>query len=213
MMKYTLKDFFRQLTDILFVHLLWILVSFLGLLITFGAATTALFKVMFQIYKIEEPTHVTKLFFKTFKEEFLESTLSWLMILVVAVPLFFMISYAYNTNSDILLILGIVIAYQLLMFFIYVFPVIAVFKSKSFGSMLKNVLLLQNRHMLTNIKLLGSLVIFIAGMLWVHGALILLLIPCYGFLMSFHLKSVFQIYINEFKKTISKENDYELPNI
>ena len=67
--------------------------------------------------------------------------------------------------------------------------------------------------MLTNIKLLGSLVIFIAGMLWVHGALILLLIPCYGFLMSFHLKSVFQIYINEFKKTISKENDYELPNI
>ena len=100
------------------------------LLITFGAATTALFKVMFQIYKIEEPTHVTRLFFKTFKEEFLESTLSWLMILVVAVPLFFMISYAYNTNTDILLILGIVIAYQLLMFFIYVFRHCS-FKSKS----------------------------------------------------------------------------------
>ena len=212
-MRYTLKDFFRQFTDTLYVHLLWVLVSFLGLLITFGASTTALYKVMFQIYKTEEPTHVSRLFFETFKKEFVESTCVWLLILVLALPLAWMLIYAYQTPNDWLFIFGIVIAYQVVMFFLYVFPVIAVFKSKSIISTIRNVLILQNKHLLTNIKLLGSIVIFIAGMMWLHGSFIFLLIPCFGFLISFHLKSAFAPYIAQFTIKIEKENDNELLNI
>ncbi len=212
-MKYTLKDFFRQFADTLYVHLLWVLVSFLGLLITFGASTTALFKVMFQIYKTEEPTYVSKLFFDTFKKEFVESTCVWLLILVFTAPLAWMLIYAYQTPNDWLFLIGIVVGYQLIMFFLFVFPVIAVFKSKSIISTIKNVIMMQNRNLLTNIKLLGSIVIFFAGMIWLHGSFILLLIPCYGFLVSFHLKSAFAPLIAQFTIKIKKENDNELFNI
>src|SRR5690606_19560991 len=154
------------------------------------------------------------LFFETFKKDFIESTCVWLLILIFAAPLAWMLVYAFQKPNDWLMVIGIVIGYQLLMFTLYVFPVIAVFKSKSIISTIKNVLILQNSNLLTNLKLIGSLVIFVAGMMWLHGSFIFLLIPCYGFLVSFHLKSAFAPYIAQFKITIEeKENDNELLNI
>jgi uncharacterized membrane protein YesL len=63
-----MKELFRKLTDIIFVNFIWILASFLGLLITTGAATTAMFRVTHQILKKSEPTNVLSTFFKVSKK-------------------------------------------------------------------------------------------------------------------------------------------------
>ena len=127
-----MKELFRQFTDIVFVNLLWILTSFLGLLITLGAATTAMFRVTSQILKKNEPTNVFSLFVESFKENFWISTLVWVVLLVFAAPLFYMYHYALNQEAFILLLIAIIGVYQLLIVTIYVFPIIATFKTKNF---------------------------------------------------------------------------------
>lgn len=209
-MKYGIKDFYRQFTDVLYAHFLWIVVSFLGILITFGASTTALFKVMFQIFKKDEPTHVTKVFFDSFKESFIESTCVWLIIIVFSMPLILMMHHAVLANNIYLIVIGYIATYQMILFLVYIFPVIAVFKSKSIFSTIKNTMLLQNRYLLTNLKLLGSLAIFVLSMVYVHEAFVLLVIPSYGFLIAFHLKAVFNPYIDKFQSKTNKGDDYEL---
>ncbi|VEU83318.1 YesL family protein [Acholeplasma hippikon] len=209
-MENTLKDFYRQVTDVIYVHFLWILTSFLGVLITFGAATTALYKVIFQVFKKDEPTQVTKLFFETFVKEFKESTIVWLILILIVTPLIFMTFYAINQTNLFLLVASMVCLYHVVMLFTYVFPIIAIFKSNSIFETLKNTILIQNRHLLTNLKLIGSLAIIILGILYLPNVFILVLIPLYGFLVAFHLKNALNPYVEKLKTSEYKGDDYEL---
>ncbi|MFA5693647.1 MAG: YesL family protein [Acholeplasmataceae bacterium] len=198
-MKEGFKEFYQKLTDVLYVHVLWLLTSFLGLLITFGAATTALFKVMFQILKKDEPTYVSKLFFETFKKDFIESTLVWILIIFFAIPLTLMTNYAFLNNNGFLMVISVVAIYQLALFVIYAFPVIAVFKSKSILETIKNTLLLLNVNLITNLKVLGSFAVIILGYIYLSEIILILILPTYGFLIAFHLKAAFIPYINKLK--------------
>lgn len=190
-----MKELFRQFTDIVFVNLLWILTSFLGLLITLGAATTAMFRVTSQILKKNEPTNVFSLFVESFKENFWISTLVWVVLLVFAAPLFYMYHYALNQEAFILLLIAIIGAYQLLIVTIYVFPIIATFKTKNFYQLMKNTIIVANTNLWTNFKVLGSLVFLILLIFVVHESLILVGVGLYGVLVSFHLKKVFRPYL------------------
>ncbi len=192
-----LKDLLRSLTDIIFVNLLWILVSFLGLLITLGASTTAMFRVTFQILKKTEPTNVLSTFFESFKENFVVSTLVWLGLLALGVPLFFMYHYALSNNSFFLLIIAIVGGYQLIIFAIYFFPVVATFKTKSWKDLIRNVVIMANTNLWTNFKVLGSLAFLVLVIVFIHESLILVSIGLYGVLVSFHLKKVFIPHLRE----------------
>lgn len=209
-MIYTFKDFYRQVTDVIYAHFLWITVSFLGILITFGASTTALYKVIFQVFKQDEPTHVTKLFFKTFYEEFKASTCVWLLILLCAVPIYFMTMYSINVNNIFLLIASIVCIYNLFIFFSYIFPIIAIFESKSMFETIRNTILLQNRHLVTNIKLVGSFALLFLGFIYLPSVFMLLLVPTYGFLIAYHLKAALNPYIEKLITIINEGDDYEL---
>lgn len=206
----TFKDLYRQITDVLYVHLLWVFMTFLGVFVTFGASTTALYKVLFQIFKVEEPTHVTNLFFKTFKEEFKESTCVWLLIALILTPMIFMLLYAIQTETFLLLILSIVGLYMITMFTIYVFPIIAIFKSNSILSTIRNTILIQSRHMLTNIKLVGSFGLLFLGFIYLPSVFILLIVPLSGFLVAFHLKAALNPYVEKLTIKTPKGDDYAL---
>lgn len=190
-----MKELFRQTTDIIFVNLLWILVSFLGLLITLGASTTAMFRVTSQILKKNEPTNVLNLFLQSFKENFWISTLVWVVLLVFAAPLFYMYHYALNREAFILLLIAIVGAYQLLIVSLYVFPIIATFKTHNFYQLMKNSIIIANTNLWTNFKVLGSLAFLVLLIFIVHESLILIGVGLYGVLVSFHLKKVFHPYL------------------
>lgn len=208
-MKENLKDFYRQFTDIVYAHFLWFIVSFLGVLITFGASTTALFRVMYQIFKTNEPTHVTKLFFTTLKSEFKESTCVWFIIILILGPLMLMTHQAITTDNIFLMIMSILACYQLLLFFMYVFPIISIFESISIRQLVKNTLLIQNRYMVTNIKLIGTFGLIVLSMIYISNGLLILIFASYGFLVAFHLRDIFKPFIDKYK-TNEEGDDYEV---
>ncbi len=187
----TFKEFYQKATDTIYVHFIWLLVSVLGLLITFGAATAALNRVMFQIYKKDEPTSVFSLFFSSFKENFKYGTYIWLITIFIGVPLYFMIDYAIRNVNLVLMVLGIVIAYYLLFFLIYGLSVIAIFKSKNFIILTKNILLIQTRFLFSNILILGNFAIIILLAVFVRIEFVLLFAATFGFITTIHLRKPF----------------------
>lgn len=190
-----LKELYKKAMDIAYVNFIWIAVSFLGILITLGAATTALFRVIFQVFKTKEPTNVSTLFFKSFKENFIISTLVYLGLLIFGLSSYIMLRYALINQIEILIIIGIVISYEIVMFSIYFFAVLAVFKTTNIKSLIKNVMLLSNYHLWTNFKILGSFVFVILLVFYVHQAFIIVAVGLYGFLVAFHLLPIFRPYI------------------
>jgi|AntAceMinimDraft_17_1070374.scaffolds.fasta_scaffold09493_4 uncharacterized membrane protein YesL len=200
-----LKDFYKKAMDVVFVNFLWIITSLLGIFLTLGAATSAMFSVMFKIINTDEPTSVLKEYWKSFKENFWFSTLVWLILVILAIPIYFMYIYSLNKGLDLLVILALVGAYQIIIFFIYFFPTLALFKTESKGQMLKNVLIMANKNLWTNFKVLGSLVFVIILVLYVHISFLVIAVGIYGFLVAFHLMKIFRPYLAQFEQNIEKE--------
>lgn len=188
-----IKELYQKFTDIVYLNLLWLLASFLGLLLTFGASTTAMFRVASQILKSKEPTSVFPLFIQSLKENWKESTLVWLILVIVGIPIYMMYHYAINTDSPLLAVLAVVSFYEWMMVTIYIFPVIATFKTKNLAQLFKNVLLMANMNMWTNIKLLGSFALVLL-LMFIHSSLLLIAVGLYGVLVSYHLHKVFHPY-------------------
>ena len=80
---------FGQLLDKFFnscyLNLLWLVCSLP--LFTVGASTTALYYVTLKIARGGEETSVTRMFFRSFRENFRQSTVLWLILLVVGLLL------------------------------------------------------------------------------------------------------------------------------
>ena len=144
-----LKDFYRKAMDVVFVNFLWIITSLLGVFLTLGAATAAMFRVIYKIINYDEPTSVLKEFITGFKENFKIGTIVWLILVILAIPLYFMYIYSLQNGIDFLFVIGIVCAYQWLLFFIYFFPTLSLFKTENNFKLIKNVFLLQNINICT----------------------------------------------------------------
>ncbi|MBI9009921.1 MAG: DUF624 domain-containing protein [Tenericutes bacterium] len=200
-----LKDFYKKAMDVVFVNFLWLITSLLGVFLTLGAATSAMFCVMFKIINTDESTSVLKEYWKSFKENFWFSTLVWLLLVILAVPIYFMYIYSLNNGLDILVIIAVIGAYQLIIFFIYFFPTLALFKTESRWQMIKSVLIMANKNLWTNFKVLGSLVFVIILVLYVHISFLVVAVGIYGFLVAFHLKEVFRPYLKQFEDDIEEE--------
>lgn len=76
--------FMGKLADLMILNLLWILFSIP--IVTIGASTTAMYYVTLKLVRDEEG-YTAKSFWKSFKENFKQSTIMWLIILVVTVIL------------------------------------------------------------------------------------------------------------------------------
>lgn len=196
-----MKDFFRKITDLIFASFLWFFVSLLGLLVTMGAATTAMFRVSFQVLKKDEPTNVLKEFFKTFKESFVESSIIWFIVVIIGSSLFFFLRYSFLTSNTILIIIGLSSAFELAIFTIYVFPIIATFESENIFMLIRNTFLISHRSLWLNIKLVGSLAFLVLLIFTISSFFIILIALVYGILIAFHLKP----YFEEIKNKIIEE--------
>ena len=112
---------------------------------------------------------------------------------------------ALNNGQDVLLVLAIVGSYQWIIFFIYVFPMMALFKTDKPITMIKNVLIMANTSLWTNIKVIGSLALPFILVVFVHPVFSVIAIGLYGFLVSFHLKQRFEPYLNQFENQTENE--------
>ena len=71
-----------RLADFIILNLLWVVCSIP--IITIGASTTALYTVMLKLVKNEEG-YIAKGFLKAFKENFKQSTIMWIIFLLISI--------------------------------------------------------------------------------------------------------------------------------
>lgn len=199
-----LKSLYKKSMDVVYANFLWVLLSLIGIFFTLGASTKALFKVIFQIIRYDEPTSVFEEFKNSFKEDFLFTTIVWLVLAVFGVSIYLMYIYALANAQDFLLILAIFATYQWVLFFIYFFPMVAIFKTDKPLTMIKNVLLMANISLWTNIKVIGSLAAVFMLVIFVHPVFLVIAIGLYGYLVSFHLRKQFEPYIKRFEEKMEE---------
>lgn len=118
-----------KIADLLILNLLTLLCCLP--IITVGPALTALNYMTLKMVRNED-TYIVKGFFKSFKENFIQSTLVWLLFLVMGLLLagdYIILSGSETKYSGVMLVLIMVAAIFEICTFLYAFPVLAKFQN------------------------------------------------------------------------------------
>lgn len=137
----TLMSVLGKIADLVLLNVLFLICSIP--VFTIGASTTALYYVTFKTLKNEEG-YIAKEFFRSFKENFKQSTIVWMLFLVLYVilgldlfVLFRMDSSFATTGIALVMIPGFLVLFAGL----YVFPLLSRFEN-TIKATIKNALLL-----------------------------------------------------------------------
>ena len=191
------------LGDLIILTILWLICSIP--IITIGASTTALYYVTTRQLSNREG-YVSRDFFKSFKQNFFEATAMTLILGVIAVVLFINIDlFVPDTTINIIIyFVQYVILYELLIFTIYVFPVLSRFDLK-LGALIKTSIFMANRHLLTTIT---CAILFVAIVMIVIkcGVLIILCAGAYAILTSLMFMKLFRKYVPDMDKDKPEDN-------
>lgn len=117
----------NKVADLIYLNILTVICCIP--IITIGASMTALHYVLLKMVKNEEG-YVTKSFFKSFKQNFKEATLIWLILLLAVIILagdFLIFGYSQIDFPKWLQIVLIVVAIMILFATMHLFPILARF--------------------------------------------------------------------------------------
>lgn len=135
-----------RVADLAILNVLWLLCCIP--VVTAGAATTALFYITLKMVKNEE-TYIVRSYLKAFKNNFKQSTIVWVVLLIIMLILGADGYIMCNWSSQLrYLMLTLVIGAALVVLFIglYIFPLIAKFENKVL-EYFKNAFLMSIRHL------------------------------------------------------------------
>lgn len=185
------------LADLIILTILWLICSIP--VITIGASTTALYYVTTRQLSNREG-YVSRDFFRSFKQNFLEATAMTLILGVIAVVLFININLFVpdSTINTIIYLIQYVLLYELLIFSIYVFPVLSRFDLK-LGALIKTSIFMANRHLLTTFTC-ALLFVAIVMIVLKCGILIILCAGAYAILTSLMFMKLFRKYVPDMDK-------------
>lgn len=195
--------FMGKLADLMLLHLLWFICSIP--IVTMGASTTAVYYVTLKLVRDEEG-YTTKSFFKSFKENFKQSTIIWLIILglgiVLAVDLkLYMNAMGSGGNLQrIMAILFFSLAVIFVMTVMYVFPLQAKFVNPIKRTFI-NAFFMAIRHLPYTLLMIFITVFFYAAVLLIPQLSLFLIV--FGITLPAFLNSYF--YARIFEKYIPKE--------
>lgn len=119
--------FLSKIADLIYLNILALICCIP--IITIGASITSLHYVLLKMVR-DEDSYLTKTFFKSFKENFKQSTIIWLIIVAVLALFigdFYILSYTVIKYSSILRAILIGVGVILLMVITYVFPILSKF--------------------------------------------------------------------------------------
>ena len=156
-----------------YMNLLWFICSIP--IFTIGAATTALYYASLKIVR-DEDSHVATMFFRSFKKNFRQATVIWLILLAIGLFLgadgYILYHLRLSSSGTIAviwtLILAIVIAAAVVYFIIlfYVFPLLASVENNS-REMLKNSFLIGTHYLFATILIFAvHFAMFFAVVAW-----------------------------------------------
>lgn len=194
-------SFMNRVADLIILNLLWLVCSIP--LITAGASTTALFYVAMKMVKGEE-SYITRDFFKSFRQNFRQGTVIWLIMLAAGVFLaadirIVSLSDISFKNYILPVFIFLVIVYSIIL--LYIFPLLARFENTT-RNMFRNALLIGIRNLpytillgiCTALILLAMYIVIAAIPFWIFIGIALT-----AFLYSF-------LYVRIFDKLIAKND-------
>ena len=136
---------FSKLSHIMLLNLLYVITCIP--IFTIGAATTAMYSVLFKLNYIPKLS-ITKTFFKAFKENWKQSTIIWLIIFAFGLPFNFNVVFFYVMESGIryLYLLFMLLSILFWIVFSYIFPLLSQFENSN-KQTIKNAFLIGILHL------------------------------------------------------------------
>lgn len=201
----------NRISDIIILNLLWILCCIP--IVTIGASTTALLYVTMKITSGED-AYIVKKFFKSFKENFLQSTIIWLIMLAIGAVLLCDYIFLPQMKLDNMMYLVIFSATCLAtliygMILVYLFPLQARLVNK-IRHTFKNALLLSFRHLPVTILLMILVFVPLVVMCYTFASLFFLWFFFAGsgiaLICSLLYNRIFNIYIKPEQEETVDEN-------
>lgn len=199
--------FVGRIWDLFILNLLWIICSVP--IVTFGASTTAMHYCTLKIAGDRDSGGVFRMFFHSFKENLLQSSIIWIIMAVLGAAIIFDIKFFlfYLIGNIVLRMIALTVtsfmALLWLFTFIYVFPIQAKFINPV-RQTLKLALFMSVKHLIrTVIILLGSIIILVTVYILIMrlpgimSILILVLGPGIALFQATQFNAIFDNYIDE----------------
>jgi uncharacterized membrane protein YesL len=179
-------------------NFLWIIFSLP--IFTVGASTTALFYVIGKVVRDDDPSTI-KDFWKSFKLNFKQSTIIWILMLVIYGIIFINIR---NINilgnmSKFILPVQLAIFIELVIVTIYIFPILSRYDMTT-KDLIKTSFFIGNRHLLTTFLCILSLAAIIGLLYKIPGLFILMPVSLYALCSSYLIKNIFKRYMPDEEK-------------
>ncbi len=189
----------NRIADLMILNIIFLLTCIP--IVTIGAALTGLNYVTLKLRDGSEG-YITRTYFKSFRENFRQATIIWLLFLIVGIILVLDYLILRNGTGTLVKVMQVgiyVFAFVYLMVFLYVFPVLSRFVN-TIGQTLKNSLIMAIADFPRTLALIGIsaaawLVTFLNSTTIMWGILVWIMI-------GFALLSYLQMY---FMKTILKK--------
>lgn len=185
----------NKVINCVFLSFLWFVFSIP--LITMGASTTALYYTVNKVLR-HGRSHIWREFWSSFKGNFKQATLVWMIFIIVCCVLagdcyFTYLLYKTEIVPIIVLIAFMIFTVIAIMWGIYLFPYIARF-SNTVKHTLKNCMIMMLQNLLWSVLLMVIFAVSVAFFL--ASPLVLLVIPvCCSFLQGLILERIFRRYM------------------
>ena len=210
--------FLSRLADLMILNILFLLTCIP--VVTIGASCTALYYVTMKMAR-DEDAYIARSYFKSFKENFKQATIIWVVALLLIVLLFFdfqILSVMTASFVTVIRIALISVSLVMAMVLLYTFPVLAQFYN-SIKNTVKNAFFMSIRHFPKTLLMLvisvGAVVLtFLSAFTLTWGILIWMM---FGFALISYLHArffvkIFDMYIpeNQEEETEKTEEDYRV---
>lgn len=190
--------------DVVLLGLIWTLFSLP--LVTIGASTTALYYLATKKVSGVENDYIFAAFWKSFKENFVKSTVVFLLLVVAGgVAWFNLTLLPYLDMGAMALPVRVALFFvlvQVVFVATYVFAIIARFETTSFGA-IKAAFFIANRHIVatvTNFILLLAIIVVVNFV----PVLLLFMMGIHGYFASFMIVRLFRKHYPAFEESIDE---------
>lgn len=200
----------NRVADLIILNLLFLVCSLP--VVTIGASATALYYVALKMVRNEE-SYIFRSFLKSFKENFKQSTLIWVVMLLMGLLLyadFKIIDIIPGTLISVVRYLLMVITFLYAMVLLFIFPLQSKFEN-TIRNTFKNALLMSIRHLPYTLLMLVISVVPMGATLtipvvFLYGLLVWILL---GFSLTAFINSRF--FVKIFDKYVPAKEEEELP--
>lgn len=200
--------FLTKLFDVMFLSILWFVFSIP--IVTIGASTTAMYYAGVKVIR-RDRGYIFKEFWKSFKMNFIQATISWIIIAVGAVLFYFNMKFAYTLEGKAGTLLTIVYAFMGILVLgcgMYLFPVLSRFSMK-FGQLIKTSVFLFFKYMPRSILMAVIVVAALACMYFTQIAVFV--IPASATLLfSLVMEPTLKIYTPHVEDEEEKKDEWYL---